>query len=219
MPLPRADKEICLAGPLADPLGSIAKLRAARTRVTVTTEPDESVLIGGVEKREIRIVDYDPAWPSKFDAHARIIHGALRGSIVRVEHVGSTSVPGLAAKPIVDILVAVPDSANESAYLPQLEAAGYILRVREPDWNEHRMFRTFDRDVHIHVFSAGCSEIQRNLTFRERLRASAEDRRRYEQVKRELAAQNWPDMNAYARAKTEVIESILAAAQAGEVSR
>jgi GrpB-like predicted nucleotidyltransferase (UPF0157 family) len=185
----------------------------------VATEPRESGLIGGIEKREIRIVDYDPEWPAKFERHARIITAAIGGPILRIEHIGSTSVPSLAAKPIIDILVVVPDSANESDYLPQLEAAGYVLRVREPDWNEHRMFRTLDRDVHIHIYSAGCPEIRRNLTFRDRLRSSAEDRSRYEQVKRELAAKDWPDMNAYALAKTEVIESIIAAAQAaGEAS-
>jgi GrpB-like predicted nucleotidyltransferase (UPF0157 family) len=113
------------------------------------------------------------------------------------------------AKPIIDILVVVPDSAYESAYLPQLEAAGYVLRVKEPDWNEHRMFRTPERDVHIHIYSAGCPEIQRNLTFRDCLRRNIDDRRRYEQTKRELAKKEWFDMNAYANAKTEVIESIL----------
>ena len=180
----------------------------------MAAEPQESVLIGGVEKRDIRIVDYDHDWQGKFERHAKIITEAIGGSMLRIEHVGSTSVPGLAAKPIIDILVVVPDSANESAYLPQLEGAGYVLRVREPDWHEHRMFRTLDRDVHIHLFSVGCPEIQRNLTFRDRLRRNAEDRERYERVKRELAAKDWPDMNAYARAKTEVIESIIATAQA-----
>jgi GrpB-like predicted nucleotidyltransferase (UPF0157 family) len=185
----------------------------------VAIEAYKSGLIGGVEKRDIRIVDYDPDWHIKFERHARVIRGAIGGSILRIEHIGSTSVPSLAAKPIIDILVVVPDSTNEAAYLPQLEAAGYVLRVREPDWNEHRMFRTLDRDVHIHIYSAGCAEIQRNLTFRDRLRRSAEDRKRYEQVKRELAAKSWPDMNAYALAKTEVIESIIGAAQAaGEAS-
>ena len=111
-------------------------------------------------------------------------------------------------------------SADESAYLPQLEAAGYVLRVREPDWHEHRMFRTPEKDVHIHIYSAGCPEIERNLAFRDRLRRNTDDRRRYEQTKRELAAKEWSDMNAYAEAKTEVIESILAAEQAaGESSR
>jgi len=174
-------------------------------------EPLETGLIGGVEKREIEIVDYDTDWPEKFEAHAHVIADALGGSALRIEHVGSTSVPGLAAKPIIDILIVVQDSADESAYLPRLEAAGYVLRVREPDWNEHRMFRTHEKDVHIHIYSDGCPEIQRNLTFRDRLRRNSEDCRRYEQTKRELAAKEWPDMNAYAEAKTEVIESIIAA--------
>ena len=170
-------------------------------------------LIGGVEKREIRIVDYNPDWPNQFAKHAKVIGAAISNSLLRIEHVGSTSVPGLAAKPIIDILVVVPDSANESAYLPPLEAAGYVLRVREPEWHEHRMLRTPGKNVHIHVYSAGCPEIQRNLIFRNRLRKNAEDRTRYERTKRELATKDWPDMNAYAEAKTSVIESIIAAAQ------
>ena len=174
-------------------------------------EQVETGLIGGVEKREINIVDYDRDWPKKFEAHAEIIADALGGSALRIEHIGSTAVPGLAAKPIIDILVVVADSANESAYLPRLEAEGYVLRVREPDWNEHRMFRTPEKDAHIHIYSAGCPEIQRNLAFRDHLRRNIDDRRRYEQTKRELAAKEWADMNAYAEAKTEVIESIMAA--------
>lgn len=182
-------------------------------------EPLEIGLIGGAEKREITIADYDPEWPKKFESHARIIAGALGATALRIEHIGSTSVPGLAAKPIIDILVVVPDSADESAYLPQLQAAGYVLRVREPEWNEHRMFRTPERDVHVHVYSGGCPEIQRNLAFRDHLRGNLADRLRYEQTKRELAARSWPDMNDYANAKTEVVESILAAGkEAGEPS-
>ena len=130
----------------------------------------ETGLIGGPQKRRIEIHDYNPNWPQKFATHAWIIAGALGDSALRIEHIGSTSVPGLAAKPIIDILVVVQDSRDESTYLPQLEAAGYVLRVREPDWNEHRMFRTPDRDVHVHVYSAGCPEIERYLTFRDRLR-------------------------------------------------
>ena len=176
-------------------------------------------LIGGAEKREITIVDYDPVWPGKFARHAAILGDALGPAALRIEHIGSTSVPGLAAKPIIDILVVVADSADEGAYLPQLEATGYVLRVREPDWNEHRMFRTPERNVHVHIYSADCPEIERNLTFRDRLRRNGEDRQRYEKTKRELATGDWPDMNAYAQAKTELIESILAAARAaGEVS-
>jgi GrpB-like predicted nucleotidyltransferase (UPF0157 family) len=169
-------------------------------------------LIGGIEKPEILIADYDPAWPAKFEMHRRIIAGALGATALHVEHIGSTSVPGLAAKPIIDILVVVKDSANEPTYRPQLEGAGYVLRVREPDWNEHRMLRTAEKDVHVHLYSAGCAEIQRNLVFRDHLRVHAADRQRYEETKRALARSDWADMNAYADAKTEVIESILAAA-------
>jgi GrpB-like predicted nucleotidyltransferase (UPF0157 family) len=172
----------------------------------------ETGLIGGIEKRRVEICEYDPSWPEKFQMHARIIAEALGDTALAIEHIGSTSVPDLSAKPIIDILVVVQDSANEPAYLPQLEAAGYVLRVREPDWHQHRMLRTPEHDVHVHIYSVGCPEIQRNLIFRDRLRQSVADRRRYEQTKRELAAQDWADMNEYAAAKTNVIESIIAAA-------
>jgi GrpB-like predicted nucleotidyltransferase (UPF0157 family) len=178
----------------------------------MTDKRVETGLIGGVEKREIKIFDYDTTWPKKFDAHARVITDALGSTALQIEHVGSTSVPGLAAKPIIDILIVVQDSADESTYLLQLEAAGYMLRVREPNWHEHRMFRTPEEDVHVHVYSAGCPEIDRVLTFRDRVRTNIADRHRYEQAKRALAARDWFDMNAYAEAKTEVIESIIAAA-------
>jgi GrpB-like predicted nucleotidyltransferase (UPF0157 family) len=176
---------------------------------------DESCLIGGVEQREIIIAEYDPAWPSHYEAHSRLISEVLGSTLLRVEHIGSTSVPGLAAKPIIDILSVVPNSADESSYVPQLGTIGYSLRVREPDFFEHRMLRTAARDVHLHVFSPGAPEISRNLTFRDRLRRSTEDRARYEAVKRRLASQGWPDMNAYAKAKTDIIESIMAGAIAG----
>jgi GrpB-like predicted nucleotidyltransferase (UPF0157 family) len=170
---------------------------------------EETGLIGGVEKVVVRIVDYDSDWSKKFETHRRIIAGALGEAALGIEHIGSTSVPGLAAKPIIDILVVVHDSTDESQYLPQLEAAGYELRVREPEWYEHRMFRTPEKDVHVHVYSTGCPEIQRNLSFRDRLRSNVEERQRYEQTKRELAKREWSDMNDYANAKTEVIEGIL----------
>jgi GrpB-like predicted nucleotidyltransferase (UPF0157 family) len=186
----------------------------------MANEPLETGLIGGVEKRDIKIVDYDPEWPKKFEKHAEIIVDAVGINALRVEHIGSTSVPELVAKPIIDILVVVANSADESTYLPQLEAAGYLLRVREPDWNEHRMFRTPEKDVHIHVYSVGCPEIERYLTFRDHLRRNAKDRNLYGKTKRELAAQDWSDMNAYADAKTEVVENIIAAAYAsGEISK
>jgi GrpB-like predicted nucleotidyltransferase (UPF0157 family) len=170
------------------------------------------ILIGGIEKREILIVDYDPRWLEKFHHHAAIISRALGPKALLIEHIGSTSVPDLAAKPIIDIDVLVQDSSNEDAYLPDLLTAGYILRVREPDWHEHRMFRTPELDVHVHIFSPGCEEVARHLTFRNRLRSHTEDRLRYEALKRKLAKEDWADMNAYARAKSELVEEIIAQA-------
>jgi GrpB-like predicted nucleotidyltransferase (UPF0157 family) len=168
------------------------------------------VLIGGIEKVEIVIVDYDPLWPEKFQRHARIISQTLGPKALGIEHVGSTSVPGLAAKAIIDILVVVKDSGQEASYLPALLEAGYVLRVREPEWHQHRMFRTPEKDVHVHIFSAGCAEIRRLLGFRDHLRSNSEDRLRYECEKRKLAKEDWPDMNAYAQAKGDVIEQITA---------
>lgn len=176
-------------------------------------ERQPAALIGGVEKRLIEIVDYDSNWPELFATQERIVRNAVGAATLGIEHIGSTSVPGLAAKPIIDMLLVVTDSADEATYLPPLTSAGYELRVREPEFHEHRMLRTPARDVHLHVFSWGATEIERYLIFRDRLRGSAADRHLYETTKRRLAARPWPDMNAYADAKTEVIEAILAAAR------
>lgn len=176
-------------------------------------DEQEMGLIGGVEKREIEIVAYDPHWVEVFQEHATIIATVLGRAALRIEHIGSTSVPALDAKPIIDMLLVVEDSAVESSYRPQMEQAGYQLRVREPDFHQHRMFRTKERDVHVHVFSPGCPEIKRYLTFRHRLRTNLADRQLYERTKQELAKKEWPDMNAYAEAKSEVIEKIIEAAQ------
>jgi GrpB-like predicted nucleotidyltransferase (UPF0157 family) len=168
----------------------------------------------------IEIVEYDDDWPRRFQSHAALIKSSLGGTALRIDHIGSTSVPGLAAKPIVDILLVVENSADETSYLLQLEGAGYVLRVREPDFHEHRMFGTPARDVHVHVLSIGSPEIERYLAFRDRLAANGEERRLYEETKRRLAARSWPDMDAYAQAKTEIVERILAAASAaGERSQ
>lgn len=171
-------------------------------------------LIGGSEKRPIVIVDYDSRWPAKYQEHATRINQAVGSSALQIEHVGSTSVPSLGAKPIIDVLLVVKDSANESDYRPSMEAAGYVLRVREPDFDQHRMFRTPELDVHVHVFSKGSKEIARYLDFRDQLRRDDDDRRRYEALKRELATRDWPHMDAYAAAKGEFIESVIAKARA-----
>jgi len=102
----------------------------------------DDTLIGGRERRRVEIVDYDPQWSAAFRDHARRIAQALGDTALRVEHIGSTSVPGLAAKPIIDILLVVKDSAKEASYVPMLQALGYDLRVREPDFHEHRMLRS-----------------------------------------------------------------------------
>jgi GrpB-like predicted nucleotidyltransferase (UPF0157 family) len=197
------------------PLGNLGRWPRERnptgTLHPMKNELPETGLIGGVEKREIVIADYDPRWPDIFQAHATIVEKALGSAALRIEHIGSTSVPGLGAKPIVDMLLVVEDSADELSYRKQMEQAGYQLRVREPDFHEHRMFRTAERDVHVHVFSPSSPEIERYLTFRDRLRSDAGARRLYEQTKRQLAMQSWPDMNAYAEAKSEVIQRIIAA--------
>ena len=160
-------------------------------------------LIGGIERREIVIAEPDPAWPARFEAERARIERAL--GPVRVQHIGSTAVPGLAAKPIVDILVAVADPDDEAAFLPALQRAGYVLRVREPG---HRMLRTPERDVHVHVWAAGSPDVERHLAFRDRLREDAGARAAYEALKRDLARRDWKDMNAYADAKSELIAAI-----------
>jgi GrpB-like predicted nucleotidyltransferase (UPF0157 family) len=133
--------------------------------------------------------------------------------VVQLEHVGSTSVPGLAAKPVIDIMLIVPDSSDEPAYVPDLEAAGFVLVIREPDWYQHRCFKGPDTNVNLHVSSPGCPEIERYLIFRDRLRSHPDDREHYQQVKRELATRDWTYVQEYADAKSEVVDSIIARAR------
>ena len=161
----------------------------------------------------IQIVDYDPEWPRLFEREARRIQAALGDRVLLIEHTGSTSVPGLAAKPRIDMLLVVANSADEPAYVPALEAAGYVLCIREPDWYEHRVFKGPDTDVNLHVFSPGCTEIDRILLFRDWLRSNVFDRRLYERTKRELARKDWKYTQNYADAKTAVVEEIIARAR------
>lgn len=164
--------------------------------------------------RRILIVDYDPRWPELFGREADRIRAVLGRLALRIEHTGSTSVPGLAAKPIIDLLLVVADSADEDAYVLALEAAGYVLRIREPHWHEHRMFNGPDSEINLHVFSSGCPEIDRVLMFRDWLRANAADRELYARTKLALAQKEWRHVQDYADAKTVVIEEILARARA-----
>ena len=162
----------------------------------------------------IHLAEYDPAWPSLYEREATRIQSILGDQVLRLEHVGSTSIPGLAAKPVIDIVLAVPDSAHEAAYVSPLVSAGYVLRIREPGWFEHRVLNGPDTRVNLHVFSDGCPEIERMLAFRDRLRTHDDERRRYEEVKRDLAARHWTYVQHYADAKSGVVEAIIARALA-----
>jgi GrpB-like predicted nucleotidyltransferase (UPF0157 family) len=160
----------------------------------------------------INIADYDAAWPAFFEREAQRIREALGDRVMQLEHVGSTSVPGLAAKPQVDMLLVVQDSSDEPMYLPALERRGYFLRIRDPDWYQHRVLKGPDTNVNLHVFSSGCVEIDRMLAFRDWLRSHVDDRMLYEQTKRELASRTWRHVQNYADAKTAVVQEILARA-------
>ena len=177
----------------------------------MSTRPDVTTieLVGGVEPLTHELHEYDERWPAVYAEHERRIRAELPG--VTIEHIGSTSVPGLAAKPIIDIVVAVDDITAEKDYLDALLSIGYVLRVREP---EHRLVRTPERDVHVHLYEQGAPEIDEYLLLRDHLRSDADDRARYERTKRELLGRSWDDMNDYADAKTDVILAIKARARA-----
>ena len=183
-------------------------LRRPRRRPDVT----ELDLVGGPEAVAVTLHEPDPHWPDVFREHERRIVAALAttGTQADVEHIGSTSVPGLAAKPIVDVVVAVDDVTAEEDWLEPLLAAGYVLRVREPG---HRLVRTPERDVHVHVYDRGAPAVADYLLLRDHLRRDDADRALYERTKRALIAGRWDDTNAYADAKTDVIVAIKARAR------
>ena len=170
-----------------------------------------AVVIGGAEPltRPIEICEYDPEWPRLYEREEERIRSILGERVRRIEHVGSTSVPGLPAKPVVDIILEVPDSSDEPSYAADLEAAGYPLRIREPDWYEHRVFKGPDTNVNLHVFTEGCEEVDVMVRFRDHLRRDEADRNLYADAKRELAAREWKYMQQYADAKTSIVHEIL----------
>jgi GrpB-like predicted nucleotidyltransferase (UPF0157 family) len=173
-------------------------------------------LVGGAEPLQVQLRDYDPRWALIYlDQRTRILD-ALAGQDVEVEHIGSTAVPGLAAKPVVDIVIAVPDITAEEDYLDQLVKAGYELRTRE---REHRLVRTPERDVHVHVYERGSPAVAEYLLLRDHLRTNGEDRAIYAGVKQALMRQSWDDTNDYAAAKNDVITAIKARARAANSRR
>ena len=155
------------------------------------------------------LVEYDPEWPELYRREEVKIRAALGERALRIEHAGSTSVPRLAAKPVIDVILEVADTTDEDAYVPALQAAGYTFRLREPDWFEHRLLKGTDPAVNLHVFPAGCPEIERMLAFRDHLRASDTDRELYLRTKRELAGRTWKTVQDYADAKTGVVTEIM----------
>ena len=160
----------------------------------------------------IVLVDYDSQWPETFRNEAEKIGSALGRRVLKLEHVGSTSVPCLLAKPIIDIVLVVADSADETKYTRALDKAGYQLGIREPGWYEHRMFQGPENRVNLHVFSEGCPEIDQMLRFRDWLRVNKADRELYARSKRALAQQHWKYTQNYADAKTAVIKEIMSRA-------
>ena len=157
----------------------------------------------------ISLADYDPRWPDLFEREAGRIRSALRNRALRIEHVGSTSVPSLIAKPTIDMLLVVSNSADESDYAPSLESAGYILKIREPKWYEHRMFIGSDDDINLHVLSSGCEEIDRMVKFRDWLRSNPADRDLYARTKQAMAQKEWTNVQEYADTKTAIVVEIM----------
>ncbi len=190
------------------------KAKGPAGKTATTDEYLRAVTIGDRKplNSTIHLAPYDADWPSQFSLQANRIRAALREKVLLLEHVGSTSVAGLSAKPVIDMVLAVADSADEASYVPPLEEQGFVLRIREANWFEHRLLKTTDIDGNLHVFSDGCSEVDRMLTFRDWLRAHDTDRKLYENTKRELAARTWKNTQHYADAKSEVIQDILARA-------
>lgn len=186
------------------------------SRIDTPRRPDVTTveLVGGPEALELDLHSHDPRWARTYRDHRRRIRDALSAVTTEIEHIGSTSVAGLAAKPIIDIVVTVDDITAEEDYLPALLAAGYELRVREP---RHRLVRTPGRDVHVHVYERGDPAVDEYLLLRDQLRSDADDRALYESTKRALLSRRWNDTNAYADAKTEVIVAIKDRARASRL--
>jgi GrpB-like predicted nucleotidyltransferase (UPF0157 family) len=153
----------------------------------------------------VHVVAYDPAWPTAYAALAARVRAALGERVLGLEHVGSTAVPGLAAKPVLDAVLTVADPAEEAAYVPALEATGLVLRIREPGWEEHRMLTRPDRSVNLHVFGPGAQEPRRQVAFRDWLRAHPDDRDAYGALKTRLATRGFEQVMDYNNHKAALV--------------
>jgi GrpB-like predicted nucleotidyltransferase (UPF0157 family) len=156
----------------------------------------------------IAVVESDPAWREVYAALEAQVRETLGDRVLAIEHFGSTAVPGLAAKPVIDIDLTVADSADESAYVPDMEAAGWVLRIREPEFEEHRLLRLEEPECNLHVWSPGAHEPQRHRAFRDWLISHADDRERYAAAKHAAAAEGFTDGMHYNNAKAWVVYDI-----------
>jgi GrpB-like predicted nucleotidyltransferase (UPF0157 family) len=179
--------------------------------ITRHTDPDpdeDPWVLGPPPPENVVLVPYDPGWPARFQALAADIRGVLGDAALDVEHVGSTSVEGLAAKDVIDIDLTVADPRDEERYVPALAELGYLLIIREPSWHEHRCLRLAEPRVNLHVFGPDCPENIRHRMFRDWLRDNADDRVRYEEAKRAAAVPGGGHVMDYNRRKQDVIREI-----------
>ena len=159
-----------------------------------------------------QVADYNANWPLMFEAEAGLVADALGDHVVEIEHVGSTSVPGLCAKPIIDLLVAVEEFWPVEAYMNTLGPLGYTYQSQEADDDRKFLWKGVPRTHHMHIVEYATWEHQRHIIFRDYLRSKPEIARDYENVKRELAVVFKSDRPAYTRGKTAFIKSIMARA-------
>jgi GrpB-like predicted nucleotidyltransferase (UPF0157 family) len=178
--------------------------------ITRHHEPDpgeDPWVLGPPKPTVVEIMPYDEEWPARYAALDLEIRAALGPVALDVDHVGSTSVPGLAAKDIIDIDLTVADPTDENRYVPPLERLGYVLTVREPSFHEHRCLTLPDPNVNLHVFGPDCPESIRHRMFRDWLRSHPDDRELYERAKR-LAVPGGGHVMDYNRRKQDVLREI-----------
>ncbi|GAA2589932.1 GrpB family protein [Winogradskya consettensis] len=180
-------------------------------RIVGTPEQEAEGVVGPPPKQwvgPVTIVDYDPSWPDRYNALRPPIDAALGDLIISAGHIGSTSVPGLAAKPVIDIDVVIDDTEDESRYVPPLERIGYRLLLRHPWWQGHRMLINADADVHLHIWPHDAAEPVRHRLLRDWLRTHPEDRDLYATTKQHLARETADRPEDYTMAKNTVIDAI-----------
>jgi GrpB-like predicted nucleotidyltransferase (UPF0157 family) len=155
------------------------------------SRPDADSWVAGYTQAPYRIEvsEYDEQWPVDFERIANLIRAALGDRVLELHHVGSTSVPGLPAKPVIDVDLVVADPADEASYVPALEAAGFVHTVREPWWHEHRLLTYAAPRTHLHVFGPDCPEVVRHAMFRHWLLDHPDDFALYLAAKRAAAAE------------------------------